>query len=226
MQPGFAWLDKKTLEVEYERCELVAHQALELFVDVLDGDANSYAAFRQLKTYNEQLEKRKAVAAVRGRGEPASNVVPIRRAEKATDTGDFNDFAETGLGIQGDAKFFVKESIAVGLDIGYNSFPFEIDRIDINYQIIPIRVSGEYFFNSQALRPYINGGIGVYILSVDNDDLGDDFDDSETEIGVHLGGGLLYGLGGNVNLNVNGRFNLIDDFSYFDLKVGLLFDLK
>ncbi|NJL70494.1 MAG: hypothetical protein HC888_02195 [Candidatus Competibacteraceae bacterium] len=93
MQPGFAWLDKKTLEVEYERCELVAHQALELFVDVLDGDANSYAAFRQLKTYNEQLEKRKAVAAVRGRGEPASNVVPIRRAEKATDTGDFNDFA-------------------------------------------------------------------------------------------------------------------------------------
>ena len=73
MQPGFAWLDKRTLEVDYERHELSAPQALELFIDVLDADANSYAAFRQLKTYNEQLEKRKAAAAAHGRGEPASS---------------------------------------------------------------------------------------------------------------------------------------------------------
>jgi len=94
MQPGFAWLDKKTLEIEYERDELSAPQALELFVDVLDGDANSYAAFRQLKTYNEQLEKRRASAVAHGRGEPASNVVPIRRTEKPVDTGEFSDFVQ------------------------------------------------------------------------------------------------------------------------------------
>lgn len=94
MQPGFAWLDKKTLEIEYERDELSAPQALELFVDVLDGDANSYAAFRQLKTYNEQLEKRRTTAVARGRGEPASNVVPIRRTEKPVDTGEFSDFVQ------------------------------------------------------------------------------------------------------------------------------------
>jgi hypothetical protein len=64
MQPGFAWLDKKTLDIDYERHELDPTQALELFVDVLDGDSNSYAAFRQLKTYNEQLEKRKAAVVV------------------------------------------------------------------------------------------------------------------------------------------------------------------
>jgi hypothetical protein len=92
MQPGFAWLDKKTLEVDYERHELSAPQALELFIDVLDGDANSYAAFRQLKSYNEQLEKRKAAAGARGRGETASNVVPIRRAEKPPDSAEFSDF--------------------------------------------------------------------------------------------------------------------------------------
>ena len=92
MQPGFAWLDKKTLDIDYERHELDPTQALELFVDVLDGDSNSYAAFRQLKTYNEQLEKRKAAAVARGRGEPASNVVPIRRAEKPADSAEFSDF--------------------------------------------------------------------------------------------------------------------------------------
>jgi hypothetical protein len=92
MQPGFAWLDKKTLDIDYERHELDPTQALELFVDVLDGDSNSYAAFRQLKTYNEQLEKRKAAAVARGRGEPPSNVVPIRRTEKAADSVEFSDF--------------------------------------------------------------------------------------------------------------------------------------
>lgn len=92
MQPGFAWLDKKSLEVDYERHELAAPQALELFIDVLDGDANSYAAFRQLKIYNEQLEKRKAAALARGRGEPASNVVPIRKPEKTAESGEFSDF--------------------------------------------------------------------------------------------------------------------------------------
>ena len=91
MQPGFAWLDKRTLEVDYERYELSAPTALELFIDVLDGDANSYAAFRQLTTYNEQLEKRKVIALDRGRG---SNVIPIRRAEKPANSGDFIDFVQ------------------------------------------------------------------------------------------------------------------------------------
>lgn len=92
MQPGFAWLDKKTLEIDYERHELSPTQALELFIDVLDGDANSYAAFRQLKAYIEQLEKRKAAAVTHGRGEAASNVIPLRRTEKAADSGEFSDF--------------------------------------------------------------------------------------------------------------------------------------
>lgn len=39
LQPGWAWLDKKTLDVEYERYELSATKALEFFLDVLDADA-------------------------------------------------------------------------------------------------------------------------------------------------------------------------------------------
>lgn len=92
MQPGFAWLDKQTLEVEYERHELTPPQALELFIDVLDGDANSYAAFRQLKAYIEQLDRRKTAAAAHGRGEPASNVIPLRRTETVAHSGEFVDF--------------------------------------------------------------------------------------------------------------------------------------
>ena len=92
MQPGFAWLDKRDLEVDHERHELDATQALELFIDVLDGDANTYAAFRQLKTYLELLEKRKSAALAHGRGEPASNVIPIRRTERISQDGEFINF--------------------------------------------------------------------------------------------------------------------------------------
>jgi hypothetical protein len=92
MQSGFAWLDKKTLEVEHERAELDATQALELFVDVLDGDANTYGAFRQLKSYLQELESRKTAAVTHGLGAPGSNVVPIRRSEKTVQPGDFIDF--------------------------------------------------------------------------------------------------------------------------------------
>ena len=74
MQPGFAWLDKKTLEIEHERNELDATYALELFLDVLDGDANSFEDFRRLKAHVQELEQRKASASVHGRGDRVNNV--------------------------------------------------------------------------------------------------------------------------------------------------------
>jgi hypothetical protein len=92
MQPGFAWLDKKTLEVEYERHELSPTKALEFFIDVLDSDTNPFAAFRQLKSYVQELEARKTAAAAHGLGATGSNVVPIRRTEKTIQSGEFIDF--------------------------------------------------------------------------------------------------------------------------------------
>lgn len=92
LQPGFAWLDKKTLEVEHERHDLDATQALELFIDVLDGDANSYEAFRKCKAHAQELEERKTAAVAHGLGHPDSNVIPIRRAEKAVEPSEFVDF--------------------------------------------------------------------------------------------------------------------------------------
>lgn len=92
LQPGFAWLDKKTLEVEHDRSELDATQALELFIDVLDGNANSYAVFRQLKSYLQELESRKVAAVAHGLGTAGSNVVPLRRSEKTVKPGEFVEF--------------------------------------------------------------------------------------------------------------------------------------
>jgi hypothetical protein len=88
LQEGFAWLDKQTLEVEYEREFLSPGKALELFIDVLESDANSFADYRRMKSYIEELESRHEVAASIG-AEERTNVVPIRRLEKLTDQSEY-----------------------------------------------------------------------------------------------------------------------------------------
>ena len=96
LQPGFAWLDKRTLDIEHERHDMNATQALELFIDVLDGDANSYQAFRQLKAHVQELEQRKNTALRHGRGDASDNIIPLRRSKERVETGDFIDFV-TGV---------------------------------------------------------------------------------------------------------------------------------
>jgi hypothetical protein len=92
LQTGFAWLDKRSLEVDFERAELTATKALELFLDALDSDANSYSDFRKLRNYVQEVQaKRAAVAPAKPRG--ASNVVPLRRVKEPQEH-EFNAFVE------------------------------------------------------------------------------------------------------------------------------------
>jgi hypothetical protein len=92
LQPGWAWLDKKTLDVEYERYELSATKALEFFLDVLDADANSFDDFRKLKAQVQDLETRKASAASLAVAAPASNVIALRRPAKELPPSEFASF--------------------------------------------------------------------------------------------------------------------------------------
>ncbi len=95
LQPGFAWLDKSSLEVEYERARLSATKALELFLDDFQADANTFACFRQLKSVVADLESRKASATARAL--PASttdNVVPLLKAELPLRPSDYLEFVE------------------------------------------------------------------------------------------------------------------------------------
>lgn len=94
LQSGFAWLDKQTLEVEYERHDLNATQALELFIDALDASANSYQDFRKLKQHAQELEQRRNAAQIQGRGDAATNVVPLRKLRGTEESGDFVDFVK------------------------------------------------------------------------------------------------------------------------------------
>ena len=80
LQPGFAWLDQNTLDVEHERSELSATKALEFFVDVVESWANTRHDFHQMKACVEHLaQSKQAVVATVRTTHPTNNVVPIRR---------------------------------------------------------------------------------------------------------------------------------------------------
>ncbi len=78
LQAGWAWLDKKTAEVDYFREEMTATKALTYFLDLLDNNANSYQSFQRLAQYNKELESRRDKAKISTI--PPSNVVPLRFA--------------------------------------------------------------------------------------------------------------------------------------------------
>lgn len=89
LQPGWAWLDKDTLDVDHYREQLSASKALELFLDALDGDCNSITNYKQLQIHLAQLEQQpkqtqRATEKVPPDTLPdntASNVIPLRRPE-------------------------------------------------------------------------------------------------------------------------------------------------
>jgi hypothetical protein len=92
LQQGWAWLDKETLEADYERYELSATKSLELFLDALQADANSFDDYRCLKRCVQELEARKEIVSsvVASKSKSENNVVPFRRNEVALASSEYN----------------------------------------------------------------------------------------------------------------------------------------
>ena len=87
LQPGWAWLDQRTLDIDYFREEVSPTKALEWFLEQLTECSNSYTQFRILKSHVAELSSRKQ--SVCRRAEP-TNVYPFKPREHKS-TGDCVD---------------------------------------------------------------------------------------------------------------------------------------
>lgn len=137
--------------------------------------------------------------------------------------GDFSDFAETGPGAKLIFKYFVDDNFAVMANIGYHSFDSDLG---LDFQIIPVNVNVEYYFNLDKIKPYISVGPGFYSISIENDNRF--FDTSEyqdTEFGVNLGGGIAYPIKDNIDLTGDFKLHFLDNTSFMTLNFGVLFGL-
>ncbi len=81
LQEGFAFLDLATQEVQYERAELSPTQALETFIDHLNGCANTWHDFHRMRAYVERLteSQEQITATIQEKSVSRGVVLPFKR---------------------------------------------------------------------------------------------------------------------------------------------------
>ena len=132
--------------------------------------------------------------------------------------GDFGDAAGFGIGGGVDFNYYVADQIAVGLEVGYISFPGEsIDVLGVSvdlpgYTMIPIIAKGTYYFNDEdeGFRPYAGLGVGFYMLSqtIEIPGVGDESID-QNGLGISPRIGAEYAFNDQWALNLNVQYNIL-----------------
>ena len=143
------------------------------------------------------------------------------------DQGGF-EFDYLGFVIAGQAGFRLTPEMRVEGEIAYQSTSAEDDigLVDVDVDLTAIRTSASvyYDFNSVSIggmTPYAGGGLGFTFIEVDFDNgFGSDDD---TELSAHLEGGSTLKLSNNLDLVPAARWELTDDASNFQLRVGARF---
>lgn len=129
------------------------------------------------------------------------------------------DCAKLGFGgaISGE-YLLLNESLGVGLNVGFYAFggeSYEEDGIEISGSsfLIPVALTGRYYFLTEAIRPYAGVDLGLYNLGykITAKFMGESASDTETvsKFGLAPVIGLQYGLSSALALDVNAKYNLI-----------------
>ncbi|RPH56489.1 MAG: porin family protein [Acidobacteria bacterium] len=116
-----------------------------------------------------------------------------------------NDDAPGGsIGIQGGMIYRLQDKpFALGGEFGY--LMLGSDDVDgglffpdseVTLSTIPLTGQAYFLIPSEGMAPYLTGGLGFYVTKYDIDfEESDTFDtdDSNTDLGINLGGGLMFG---------------------------------
>jgi opacity protein-like surface antigen len=95
-----------------------------------------------------------------------------------------------------------------------------IDADNVNFYELDVNVLYPFGINNQAFTPYAGAGLGVGFSTVE---IGDETE-SETDLGVNLVGGAVFGFGG-IRPFVQARLKLGGDADLATLHGGVLFTL-
>lgn len=148
----------------------------------------------------------------------------------ASATGDMKDLFNNGLGGLATFGFNVSDNIQLSATAGYLKFGFNNDYfneqlkeaglnttvdVDASLNVIPLMIGGKYFVSSSNFRPYLAADLGLHIMEITSSKVtigGQEMEAvgsaSETKAAFDFGVGFLYKLSSNLNLDVNGKFNI------------------
>lgn len=137
------------------------------------------------------------VAATAGTAEAQGGFGFGLHAGAAIPTGDLGDFVGTGFQVGGEVGFNPAAlPFGVRIDVDYNRWSFDQDVTTFggNTRIISGTANALFKIPATMISPYLIGGIGAYNGKDDVDDV--EGEESSTEFGFQIGGGLGFNLSG------------------------------
>lgn len=98
---------------------------------------------------------------------------------------------------------------------------------EVSVRDLALGMRGRYMFPvaNPRLQPYAGAGVGLHFLRSEVDVPGFSADDSDTKLGIDLGGGLMAPMTPNTDFLAELWYGIVDDFSQLSLRAGLSFKL-
>ncbi|MFK5856894.1 MAG: OmpW family outer membrane protein [Bacteroidota bacterium] len=158
--------------------------------------------------------------------------------------GDMKDFTEqpSFRGFQIEGRSFVTANIAVGgmgsWNVFYENFGWTTQYTDDNktiygykrryLNVMPLMVTGHYYFGQNGIQPYIGAGLGTYYIE-SRDFMGIYYvQGKDWHFGIAPEIGILMPVGmGNTGININFKYNMAaktkeqQSYTWLGVNVGL-----
>ena len=139
--------------------------------------------------------------------------------------GDFEDNFNFGYGGSVSVEYLVTKNIGVGLNAGY--YIFEPDKND-DCCMMPIALTGKYYFLTEKFKPYGGVDVGYYILNTKmRGPVSGQRSESNGYIGLAPVLGFQYGFTNALALDINAKYNHIfsdgSSTSTLGFNVGLVY---
>lgn len=131
--------------------------------------------------------------------------------------GDFGDLSSVGLGLNGFYEHAFNDKLTIVGGTGYTKWFLKDGLEDVlNIAMVPVQAGAKYYLGEKA---YLQGLLGLHIYLSSAEIFDQKERDSDSEFGFGLGGGIKI----TENLDLSGRFQLIDDANFFALRLGYVF---
>ncbi|GHU79766.1 hypothetical protein FACS1894145_4630 [Bacteroidia bacterium] len=112
-----------------------------------------------------------------------------------------------GGGISG--EYIATPNIGLGLNACYYTYGVEEEEITVNNYIMPVTLTGKYYFLTKSIQPYGGVDVGLYTMGINAKFQGGSESDSKSYFGLAPVVGLQFKLSNTLSLDVNAKYNLI-----------------
>ena len=128
----------------------------------------------------------------------------------------------TGFGGGISGEYLIMPNIGLGVNFGYYIMDREKeDGVTLTSYLMPVALTGKYYFLTENVRPYGGVDFGLYTAGARGKYEGISMSYSETKLGLGPVAGVQFGIANNLLLDINAKFYRVFDGDYSSNFVGI-----